>query len=213
MVCNNTVGQELEEAFTELAVNAGIDNLVRMVEAEVVAAVVQEADRGTVGLIGEETAAAYVQTLGSDVAIVSLSDSHSARSGQRLDLDMVAAIDSVLVVIEVKTRRSGTTTRAGNLTKPQTNPPGPARSDGAPTYKQGSDGYNQQRLKTQLDLSEPWPGVETRVIKVDLTLMQLQQFAVDANGKVGGPIGPPVSCVDEASLAIDRLRTGRGIVK
>lgn len=157
------------------------------------------------GLLGEETAAVWLEE-DRDAILVSLENvGHSSEDGFR-DLDIVAILDDELVCYEVKTRyllkTAGRLTLAGNLFKPKL-----GRSGRIVVTRQASQQYVEQRLRDILNTDpEYYEGVESRVVAVDLKSMLIQEFYCNDDGCVMKPVDSPHSCRDHAIQAMDRLR-------
>lgn len=161
-----------------------------------------------IGALGEETAAVLLESR-HDALIIHMGDAGLERENGCQHLDLIVAIDDVFIAYEVKTRyvseRAGRVTRAGNLVRPRLRR---AATEGH--HRQGSQGYVAARLGGWADLTEDFPGIELRVMAVDLVALLAQQFCVNDAGTRLTALGIPESCGEEARTALARIIEHRG---
>ena len=167
------------------------------------------ATNAQIGRLGEETAAAWIESE-HDGTIVALGDSEMPRTLGRQDLDALAIIDGALVAFEVKTRfhsqYAGRITRTGDLHRPRLR-----RTKGPGGHRQGSQRYVADRLADHVDTDdEDYEGVEVQVIAVDLVSFLIQQYEVDDAGRKLRPLTPPRYCRRDAEVALNRILEHRG---
>lgn len=112
-----------------------------------------------------------------------------------------------LVAFEVKSRyssrRAGKQTHAGNLCRPR------LRGSGA-GHRQGSQPFLAERIAGIVDIDAEYGGVDVQGVVVDFVAMLAQFFAADDRGTRVFPLGPPMSCMNAARMALDRIREHRG---
>jgi hypothetical protein len=166
------------------------------------------ATNSQIGALGEETTAVLLESR-HDAIIIHMGDAGLERENGRQHLDLIVAIDDVFIAFEVKTQyiseRAGRVTRAGNLVRPRLRR---GAADGG--HRQGSQGYVEARLGDWVNVSEDFPGIEVRVMAVDLVALLAQQFSVNDAGTRLTPLGMPESCGDEARTALARIIDHRG---
>lgn len=163
------------------------------------------------GDVGEETARAYLEDR-AGATIVALGDSKLPRQHGRQDLDVLAIVDDELVAYEVKTTYSaslaGRRTVAGNLYSPPLRRKR-RRADGIESHDQSSDAYILDRVANVIDVDDE-VLLTSRVIKVDLKGLVLQQFNVEQPGLRRRPISPVVDCIGFVRTAIASIIGHRG---
>lgn len=167
------------------------------------------ATNAQIGGLGEETAAAWIESeLGG--TIVALGDTEMPRTLGRQDLDALVIIDGTLVAFEVKTRfqsrYAGRITRTGDLYRPRLR-----RANGSGGHRQGSQPYVAERIADHVDTDDDdYEGVEVRVVAVDLVGFLIQQYRIDDAGRRLRPLAPPSQCREEAEVAARRILEHRG---
>lgn len=166
---------------------------------------------GELGDVGEEAARAYLED-GVGATIVALGDSKMPRHQGRQDLDVLAIVDGELVAYEVKTTYSagsaGRRTVAGNLVSPPLRRKR-TRADGIESHHQSSDAYILDRVAHVIDVDDE-VLLTSRVIKVDLKGMVLQEFNVEQPGLRRRPISPVIDCPGFVRTAITSIIAHRG---
>ena len=158
-----------------------------------------------IGLLGEETAAVWLETRRGAI-LVSLEDVSYHRGDGLNDLDIVAILGEELICYEIKTslfaKTAGRLTKKGNLFAPKLK-----KTRHLKAAHQASQSYVKERLDHILDTDpEHYDGVESRVIAVDLKAMLIQEFFCNDAGRIAKPVDLPSPCRDEAVEALDRLR-------
>jgi hypothetical protein len=223
--CNNTGDERLEVALENPPplpshlVNDSIKDLVDnragalptgATEAEYLE-MVAALTRNVIGDIGEKAIEKVLTN--ADHYILMQSDKHAARPEHRLPNDFVTlSPNGSMYVFDVKATASGKQLARANPDGSH-NLPRPSLS----TSKDGrqlNDSYNLVRMVEAVafqDDPKHGEGPQAYVLKVDLTLMAYQVWEVDADGKVGDSIGPPLSVAVEIAEAIAALRDDDGL--
>lgn len=159
-----------------------------------------------VGDIGERALEKILVNAGHELLMQS--DKHVRLSARRLANDAVSVDkDGRMLVHDVKTtRNSKTRARTSahgtqDLHKPRLS----KTTDGA---RQLGDPYNLVRIEEAITFAtevKDGEGPQALVMRIDLRHMQYQMWEVDANGRIGNPVGPRESAATEIAEALREI--------